>query len=209
MKFLILKKVAQYYNSRVGDLGFRFSSINMGEVFTNKPKIKYVDFYNFKDMPITLDEQRNHLPEHLKINMIPAIVPAKSRGLLAIQYDGAIKNDLGFFDEIVPFHIEANGDQEIELRLLTTVHEYFDPVPKSEVDNIPKLAISEVEVDLGKISSNRVVSKSIKLTNIGEKPVNIRKIVTNCDCVDYELKTMDLLPGEDMDLLITFDPKGS
>ncbi|MBD8490498.1 DUF1573 domain-containing protein [Echinicola sp. CAU 1574] len=200
--------VASYYDYRKGNLGFRFSSINMGEVFTNQPKVKYVDFYNFKDLPITLDEQEMKLPDHIKVNMIPAIVPAKSRGLLAIQYDAVAKADLGFFDESVAFNIESNGNEAIELRLLTTIHEYFAPVLKSEVNNIPKLAISEVDVDLNKISSKEIISKSIVLTNIGSKPVNIRKVVTNCDCMVYDLPTKDLQPGEKTDLTFTFDPKG-
>ncbi|GAB3666062.1 hypothetical protein GCM10028791_41860 [Echinicola sediminis] len=200
--------VASYYDYKIGNLGFRFSSVNMGEVFTNEPKIKYVDFYNFKDLPITLDEQNMELPEHVKIDMIPAIVPAKSRGLLAIQYDAVIKDDLGFFDENVAFNIESNGNEAVELRLLTTIHEYFAPVPKSELSTIPHLAISEVEVDLGKISSRQVVSKSIKLTNTGKEPVNIRKILTNCECVVIDLPKKDLAPGEHTELLFTFDPKG-
>ena len=202
------ENVAFYYDYRIGNLGFRFSSINMGEVFTNEPKIKYVDFYNFKDLPITLDEKNMDLPEHIKIDMIPAIVPAKSRGLLAIQYDALIKDDLGFFDENVAFNIESNGNEAIELRLLTTIHEYFAPVPKSELNNIPHLAVSQVEVDLGKISSQQVVSKSISLTNSGKEAINIRKVVTNCECVVYNLPTYDLAPGEQTDLLFTFDPKG-
>lgn len=67
------ENVASYYDYKVGSLGFRFSSINMGDVFTNEPKIKYVDFYNFKDLPITLDHDHSGLPAHVKINMIPAI----------------------------------------------------------------------------------------------------------------------------------------
>ncbi|WP_215223643.1 DUF1573 domain-containing protein [Echinicola shivajiensis] len=200
--------VASYYDYKIGDLGFRFSSINMGNVFTNEPKIKYVDFYNFKDLPITLDHNEMNLPEHVKINMVPAIVPAKSRGLLAIQYDGELKEDLGYFDETVTFNIESNSNEGIDLRLLTTVHEYFAPIAKSEVNEVPHLALAEVNIDLGKISSKNLVSKSVKITNTGRQALNIRKVITNCDCMVYDLPTMDLEPGDQTELKFTFDPKG-
>ncbi|AWW32543.1 DUF1573 domain-containing protein [Echinicola strongylocentroti] len=202
------ENVASYYDYKVGNLGFRFSSINMGEVFTNAPKVKYVDFYNFKDLPITLDDAHSGLPPHVKINMIPAIVPAKSRGLLAIQYDGAEKDDLGFFDEEVTFQIESSGNEGVALRLLTTVQEYFAPVPKSEVNQVPRLGVSEVDVDLGKISSKELVQREITLSNMSPEPVNIRKVVTNCDCMQFDLPTYDLEPGEKTTLKLSFDPSG-
>jgi hypothetical protein len=37
---------------RVGTLGFRLTAINMGYVFTNEPKVKYVEVYNFGDSTV-------------------------------------------------------------------------------------------------------------------------------------------------------------
>ncbi|WP_235114712.1 DUF1573 domain-containing protein [Cyclobacterium qasimii] len=38
--------------------------------------------------------------------------------------------------------------------------------------------------------------------------MNIRKIVTNCDCLSFDIPTMDIPSGEKVDLVFTFDPKG-
>lgn len=202
------ENASNYYQFKVGDLGFRFSSVNMGEVFTNSPKVKYVDFYNFKDLPITLDGGGFSLPEHINIALIPAIVPAKSRGLLAISYDGLAKDDFGFFDEEISFNIEALNPESVNLRLLTTIHEYFAPVPVSQINEVPRLGVAQVEVDFGSIPADKEVLKTITLSNSSKQEVNIRKIVSNCDCMSFSVPKYTLSPGESMDLSLTFDPSG-
>lgn len=91
---------------------------------------------------------------------------------------------------------------------MATIHEYFPPLPLSQVDEVPKLLIDEMEIDLGKISSKNVVSRILTLENTGPEILNIRKIVTNCECLTYELNTMDLKPGGKVDLVFSFDPEG-
>jgi len=200
------ENVEGHYANRISDLGFKFTSINMGEVLNNEPKTKYVDFYNFKDMPVTIS-LRTQLPEHIQLKMSPSIVPAKSRGVLEITYDAAVKDDLGYFDEIISFYI-AKDTEPTDLRLLTTIHEYFAPLPISQLNNLPKLAISDVNVNMGSISSSQKVTKSVTLTNSGTEPVNIRKVISNCDCLQYDLPRYDLLPGQKETLRLTLDPKG-
>jgi len=200
------ENVESHYANRVSDLGFKFNSINMGAVLNNEPKIKYVDFYNFKDMPVTIS-LRTKLPDHIQLKMTPSIVPAKSRGVLEITYDAAIKDDLGYFDENISFYI-AKDTEPTDLRLLTTIHEYFPPLPISQLNNQPKLAISDVNVNMGSISASQKVTKSVTLTNSGTEPVNIRKVISNCDCLQYELPRYDLMPGQKETLRLTLDPKG-
>lgn len=200
------ENVDSHYANRISDLGFKFTSINMGNVLNNTPKTKYVDFFNFKDMPVTIS-LRTDLPEHIQLKMSPSIVPAKSRGVLEITYDAAAKNDLGYFDENISFYI-AKDTEPTNLRLLTTIHEYFAPLPISEIHNQPKLAISEVNVNMGSVSANQKVSKTVTLTNSGAEPINIRKVISNCDCLQFDLPRYDLLPGQKETLRLTLDPKG-
>ncbi len=194
-----------HYAYKVGDMGFKFSSINMGEAFTGLKRTKHVDFYNFKDLPITIDEFKTNLPPHIEVNMVPALVPAKSRGILEITYTAEGVDFLGFQDEIISFHLESEKEEEVNLRLLTTVHEYFDPITASEAANLPKLAISEVNLDLKEIKSGSTVHRSITLSNMGSQPVNIRKVIANCECLTLELAKNDLMPGDKTELKFSFD----
>lgn len=200
--------VQQHYSHVVGDLGFYNGTINVGDVFTNEPKVKYVDFYNFKNYPLIINLVKTQFPDHVQARFQPTVIPAKSRGILELTLDGLKKNDLGFFEEEIEIFLATKGDPPIPLQLIGNIHEHFDPVPLSQLDSIPKLTLSELEVNLNKINAHVPISKIITLTNEGSQPLNIRKVISNCECLSFSLEKSDLGTGEKGDLIFTFDPKG-
>lgn len=200
--------VESHYSKKVGGFGFHTTTINFGNVFDNEPKLKQVDFFNFKDYPVMLNEVRTVAPDYVKVHFKPGSVPAHSRGLLTLSYDGAKKNDLGYFEDSLTVALIGNKEPLIPLKMIASVQEYFEPVPLSEIGTLPKLVLSEQEVDLNRIKSNMPVSKIIILTNEGVQPLNIRKVISNCDCLVFSLGKEDLAVGEKTELVFTFDPKG-
>lgn len=192
---------------RVGTLGFRLTAINMGYIYTNEPKVKYVEVYNFGDKLIGFNEVQDKLPDYMSVSLEPVQLQPSQRGLLVLTYDGAAKNDLGFFDEVINIGLDQD-EMNLGIRVMSVVYEYFQPVPKSLENRVPKLGIANAEIDLKEISANIKVSKSITLSNMGQEPLNIRKVSVNCDCVKIELGKNDLQSGETTELKFTFDPKG-
>jgi hypothetical protein len=197
-----------YYKVKREGLGFVFNQNNLGTLFTNKTKIKPVDFFNFNDFPVQLDPKQDSLPPYVNIQMIPKVVNSGERGVLVIEYDPAVRNDLGFVRDTLIIDVLSKIPFDIPIYLLATIHEYFDPVLLSQIDEVPKLVVDEMEIDLGKISPENVVSRILTIENSGSQTLNIRKIVTNCGCLQYELSGMNLQSGEKRDLVFTFDPKG-
>lgn len=200
--------VEKHYFNRIGDLGFNATTINMGNVFNNEPKVKQVDFFNFKDYPIMLNEVQTAVPEHVQLVFVPDVIPANSRGLLSLSYDGGQRNDFGYFEDSLKIVLMGKEEPAVHLKMIAAVHEYFEPVPLHEVKNLPKLVLSEGEVDFNRIKANMQVSKIITLTNEGVQPLNIRKVVTNCDCLTFSLEKDELSPGEKAELVVTFDSNG-
>ncbi len=198
---------AHYAIEKAG-LGFKLDVVNLGQIFTNEPKIKHVDFFNFGDYPVQLNQIQRDLPTYIKAKLIPAVVTAKTRGVLELVYDAKAKDDLGFFDETIKLALLSDEKKELPVQVLATIHEYFEPVPYAEKDNVPRLEIKEMEIDLNKIKSNLVISRLITLENKGGQPLDIRKIISNCDCVSLIVPKERMEPGEKMDLTVTFDPKG-
>lgn len=200
--------IPAHYAIEKAGLGFKLDVVNLGQIFTNEPKIKHVDFFNFGEYPIQLNQIQKNLPKHITATLIPAVVTAKTRGVLELTYDAQAKDDLGFFDESIKLALLSNERKELSFQVLATVHEYFEPVPVAEKDNVPRLEIKEMEIDLNKIKSNLVISRMITLENKGRQPLHIRKILANCDCVSFTVPKEEINPGEKMDITVTFDPKG-
>src|SRR5690554_1807248 len=200
--------VSRHYSYKPGNIGFHTNQVNMGNVFTNEPKIKHMDFFNDNDAPLMLDREAVVVPDYMEVYLSPLVVQPKSRGILEIHYDAAAKDDLGFFEDEIELVFTDNEEPPVPFRVTAVIHEYFGPVSRSELPYLPQLSLSELEVDLNRISSNMPVSKIITLTNDGGAPLNIRKIVSNCDCLEFSLEKNDLEVGETVDLVFTFDPKG-
>ncbi|MEX0882251.1 MAG: DUF1573 domain-containing protein [Cyclobacteriaceae bacterium] len=200
--------VEQHYKIRKGGLGFVFPVNNLGTIFSNKTKIKYLDFYNFSENPIQLNQIQPGLSEHLHVKMTPPVVPSEERGVLEIGFDPTIKKELGFIEEEISLSVLSLERFDVSLQFVATLHEHFEPVPISKIDSVPRLELEEPEVDLGKISSRTKVNKRLTLENVGGEILNIRKIVTNCNCLTFDLPKYDLQMGESIDLTMEFDPEG-
>lgn len=197
------------YPARMGDLGFRLKKINMGEVFDNEPKIKYVEFFNFGDEVLEKGAFRTEGPGYIKIEQVQRMVRPQERGLFMIRYESSFrKGDLGFYEDEVSVYWDNLEDSEMTLEVIADLFEYFPPVQKSNLDDLAQLKISQKEIDLREISSKTVIRRAITLSNPGRKTLEIRKIQGNCDCLILEIPKDSLAPGESMELSLTFDPIG-
>ncbi len=191
-----------------GPLGFRLRKVNMGDVFDNEPKIKYVEFFNRGEELLDKGALRAETPPHIQVSQVQQFVRPEERGLLMVRYDGALKNDLGFFEDIVPIRWENVEGSDLELEIIADLFEYFAPIQKSDLNEVPQLVIAQKEVDLREISANAVVRRTVTLTNQGRQTLEIRKVEGNCECLVIEAPKDNLQPGESMELSLTFDPKG-
>ncbi|GAA0879693.1 hypothetical protein GCM10009119_26620 [Algoriphagus jejuensis] len=191
-----------------GPLGLRLRKVNMGDVFDNEPKIKYLEFFNQGDALLDKGAFRSETPPYIQISQVQQFVRPQERGLLMVRYDGKLKNDLGFFEDVVPIRWENVEGSEIRLEVIADLFEYFAPIQKSDLNNVPQLFITQKEIDLKEISPKAVVRRTVTLTNQGRQVLEIRKVEGNCDCLLIEAPKDILEPGESMELSLTFDPIG-
>ncbi len=194
------------YPIRRGDLGFRLQKVNMGEVLTNEPKIKQVEFYNFGKSPISKSSLQFVGPGFIQVAQLQEVIRPQERGLLNIVYDGVQRKDLGYFeDQLV---VSWGADYLIRFNVVANVFEYFPPVPKDQLKVVPQLGLSTRVIDLKEIKAKAVQRENVLLSNKGEKTLEIRKIQGNCDCLTLEIPKTVLEPGESIPLTIAFDPAG-
>lgn len=191
-----------------GPLGFRLRKVNMGDVFDNEPKIKYVEFFNQGDDLLDKGAFRSETPPYIQISQVQQFVRPQERGLLMVRYDGKLRNDLGFFEDVVPVRWENVEGLVVNLEIIADLFEYFAPIQKSNLNEVPQLFIAQKEIDLREISSKTVVRRTVTLTNQGRQTLEIRKIQGNCECLKIEAPKEKLEPGESMELSLIFDPIG-
>ncbi|MGY6523230.1 MAG: DUF1573 domain-containing protein [Mongoliitalea sp.] len=208
INFPVIDDAERNFPYKKGELGFRLPSINLGQLFTNEPKVKFYDVYNFgKDSVSFKDLMEQPWPAYVQFTLEPRKVAPSSRALLAVTADAEKIGDLGFFSENIKVLTE-DANASIDLTLMGTAFEYFEPIPKSMEKMVPRLLLSESEIDFKEINSSRTVQRSLVLSNLGQEPLLIRKVSTNCDCVIVNLEEKEILPGGKVEISISFDPKG-
>jgi hypothetical protein len=204
--FPIVESPEKSYTVKNGDLGLRLGVINFGDVFQNEPKTKYVEVYNFGKQVIEFSREQKKLPKHLKFKVSSSSILPNHRAILELEYDGNLKNDLGIFEENL--EIESVDGKRFSFPIVANVYEYYAPTPKSRINEVAKIGISETEIDLREISSRQTVEKVIYLSNLGNENLLIKKLLPNCDCLNLSLDKKELKPGENTKLFVSFDPKG-
>ncbi|MEB2778078.1 DUF1573 domain-containing protein [Algoriphagus sp. D3-2-R+10] len=195
------------YTIRKGDLGFRLAKINVGEVFTNEPKLKQVEVYNFGDKPFYKDSLMYAGPEYIQVNQLTDSIMPKDRGLIQLFYDGAMKNDLGYFEDQISLNWQ-DSTTYISLNVLADVFEYYAPFSKDNLNLVPQLVVDPREIDLRTIKSGAIQVENVVLSNRGKQVLDIKKVQGNCECLKLELPKTSLDPGESIQLKVVFDPKG-
>jgi hypothetical protein len=196
------------YPVRLGKLGFRLKKVNMGDVFDNEPKVKFIEFFNFGEKLLEKKSFAFRAPPYLKMEQVQESVRPQERGLIKLTYDSKIKNDLGFFEDEVSLGWDSDFSKSITLEVLADLFEYFPPVSRAQLVDLPQLLIQPKEIDLRQISSKTVVRRSVTLSNPGRTVLEIRKVQGNCECLTLELSKNSLGPGESAELSLIFDPVG-
>ncbi|WP_040670539.1 DUF1573 domain-containing protein [Nitritalea halalkaliphila] len=206
----LVSNAEEVYRARQGELAFRSLPLNLGRVFTHEPTEYRVDVHNFGKSALMLSEVQPLLPEFLQVRIVGDTVAAASRALLAIAYDGAMRNDLGQFSEQVAVLIRDETGQQDTLRIpyLVTVLEYFEPVPSSMQDIVPRLLLSETAVDLRQVRAGSIVERELEFENVGQEELVLRKVMANCTCLEVEVDEMILAGGQKGRLKLRFDTSG-
>lgn len=196
------------YPHQVNDVGFRLPAVNMGNVYTHEAKRKLIEIYNFGGVELKLDTVAPRAQdEFLKLRSIPEVIAPDQRGLIEVYYNGYNRGDLGFVSDDLILDFEGKSEP-VKLKILANIFEYFEPVTKDREQIVPRLGIQDIEIDLKEIRANQSINRRVKLTNQGSELLEIRKVISNCDCVEVKIDSMQLLAGETANLEFVFDPKG-
>ncbi|MDA0315601.1 MAG: DUF1573 domain-containing protein [Bacteroidetes bacterium] len=194
------------YPVKLGYLGFRMNKVNMGDVFDNEPKVKYLEFFNYGSQPLEKKNLQVKSPNFIQVEQVQELVRPMERGLLKISYSASLRPELGAVSDQI--QINWGKTEAIELVILADLFDYFASISKSDLQIVPQLYLPQKAIDFGDISANTVQRLTIVLSNLGKEDLEIRKVQENCSCLVLEHPKKIILPGEKMELNLVFDPIG-
>lgn len=192
------KTPEEEYPVVVGNFRMQYKGLNMGKITTEKTFEKTFNIYNSSDTVETLNLEDMSIPSHIALAIDGGSLNPKTVGKLRVSYDPIMKKDYGYVSDNIQF-----GNDGISV--MAVIEEFFPEMSAEELDEAPKLQVSEATYDFGKVVSGTILEKEIELSNTGKEKLLFRAIKSNCDCVTYELKNKGIKKGKRQKLKVFFD----
>jgi hypothetical protein len=84
---------------------------------------------------------------------------------------------------------------------------YFKSMPgvKNPAMPKPQIEIAPESFDFGDISFGQVVNYTFKVKNLGNEILEIKRVATSCPCATAKINKESFQPGEEGELLVTYD----
>lgn len=185
----------------IGDFRLKYQGLNMGKVPTEKPVEKSFEVYNGGDSTLVLESGAMIVPDHLSVRLDSEFLNPRELGKIKIIYDPIKKNDYGFVSDNIVLDTGSNKS----LSVMAIIEEFFPEMSAEELDNAPKLELSDRTFNFGSVSQGTIIETSFDLNNSGKKQLEFRAIKSNCDCVTYEIKSKRIKKGKSLTLDVKFD----
>ncbi|MCS6790697.1 MAG: DUF1573 domain-containing protein [Bacteroidia bacterium] len=205
-----------WYPTKLGSI--RFGPANhasFGTIKTNEKRTLRITMYNDSDTPVEFKEPKE-VPAHLKVayrspsgTLSPTYtLKSKDTFQLEIEYNAGAANDYGFV--LHTLHLPTNDPSESEKPFYITanIEEYFGELTEEALASAPKAQFESIEYNYGKIKAGTKVEHNFRITNVGKKPLIIRKVRAGCGCTVANPDRTELKSGESTTIKVTFDSTG-
>jgi hypothetical protein len=203
------RTLADDFPTQLGAMRLKSSTLNFGNITTEKPITKVFDIYNSGDKTLKFDKKKFQSPSYITVSVEPENLSKESKGKLIVTYDVSARNDLGWLtDNVVLFTNEDGEAGTKNLYVSATVEEFFAPMTEEELAKAPRLVLNNKLHEFGSVNEGNTVETQFTLTNSGQQELQIRKTKGNCGCTVGTPEKMNLQPGESTTLKVSFNTNG-
>ncbi len=204
-----------WYPTKLG--GLRFGPANhasYGTIKTNEKKTQRITIYNDSDKPIEI-KGFAEVPKHIEVAFVTPQGPITNYELkpkdtiqVEIKYDAAAANDYGFVYHLLKIRTTDASEPDKPLYVTANIEEYFGELTEAQLAEAPRAQFDRTDYDYGKIKAGDQVTYEFRLTNVGKKPLIIRKVKASCGCTAATPDKSELKSGESTSIKVTFDSTG-
>jgi hypothetical protein len=200
----LLSKPAEY-TTTYSNLAFTSTVAYFPDIKNTEKKDYVIKIFNYMGYPIRIYEIKNK-PDYALVDLGDSVIGVEDSLRVTITVDGRLMTQFG--DQTSPISL-LTDDPNAETKFLyirANLKEDFSKMSGKSLKNAPKIQLDSAgPFNFGKRSSGAKFKHTIKVTNTGKKPLNIRKVVTSCSCVAFNMGKQELQPGESADLVLTID----
>jgi hypothetical protein len=201
------KETVSEYNGINGSWLVKTASFNLGKIYIRDVFVgREFAFMNNGKKPVTyLDKFEG--PKYIKISVEPKTVAPGERGIIKLSYNGKQRNAYGFQSDQVVIHTDDEDQPEKAFSIFATLEDYFPTLTPTEAEKAPRIQVSSLAVDFGRIKQSETVSKELMITNNGKSALTLNSIQSNCTCINTATGKKSLKAGESTSIKISLNPE--
>ncbi len=203
-------KPVDKYPVKMGELSLKNKEIVFGKVNDQEAKTQEIEYTNQTDHEITVEilaakGQEKYLDAIVTLANVKPNETGKIQVALTPQ-DGHI---YGPFEGSFLIVVNGKNEQTDEFKIIVRgdVEEDFSKLTADDKRNAPILDIAAT-VNMGKIAAGKVAKRQINLTNVGNNPLKIRRVMENAKDIHATVSKTELKNGKTAQLKIEIPTAG-
>jgi hypothetical protein len=188
----------------IGNLRFQSRVISLRTVRTKEPERREFEFYNAGKKDITI---KNIILDtaFLKVTFNKTTIHPNEAGRIRLTYNALKKKDWGLVVDTLWLLTNDDSIPSKPILLAAHIEEYFPLMNEAALASAPKIKFEKTDHSFGTVKEGSMVTYSFKFTNEGKQDLVIRKIVSGCSCITFELSKYTYAPGESGVISVTLN----
>lgn len=198
---------AQYPES-VGALRLNRHIVPFGDITKGRTRTQFINVYNSSHN--SLRAEFSHVPELIKVDMIPPVASPGSTATITITYNSDKDKNWGlsqhnFTIEAIPvLHTTAAVAGIADIDITAFINENFGTLTQEQRQNAPVAKVSTDRINLGAISAtDSIATATFEISNNGKSPLIIRRIYTLAKGISVSCKKTKIKPGKSAKVSVT------
>ncbi|HZH71059.1 MAG TPA: DUF1573 domain-containing protein [Mariniphaga sp.] len=196
----------EQYPREIGSLRAKTNHVSFGRMKLNDVDTKEIELLNVNDKPVTVDLRT--VPEHLRVQVEPKVIPAKGKGKLLVTYNANDAGTYGFTSHRIFLKIDGTNDYRASMGVSATIEEDFSNLTAADLERAPVAKFSENSYDFGDLKQGDKKEHTFSLKNEGKSELIIRNVRSSCGCTAVTPSKNVIAPGESAPIKVTFDTRG-
>lgn len=146
-----------------------------------------------------------HLPSYLSARYVPEKLAGGRVGRIILTLDSERLKNYGLTETTIylarEFGDKVSPDNEINVS--TVLLPSFSHLSAEEMKAAPRMVLSEDSLDFGNMGSRKKMSKTIRVTNQGRRPLIVSNVQVYGRALNVSLSNRTIQPGETAKLKVT------
>lgn len=186
-----------------GGIQLQRGAVMFGRIEKGRTGSASLNFYNRSTDSIRPVVE--NLPPHITLIVEPAVVPPGDQATAIFYFNSRRSPLYGFVNDTLALAPYAGAEAFI-LPSVAIVEEDFSKLTPKELAKAPVATLSETSVDFGKIGRSGKLTRTLTLRNEGKSVLNVRRIYSLDEGVDFTIDKTSLKPGKTATITATVDP---